>query len=182
MRIITPPTTEPVSLDEACIHLKDVYPEDFYLVSAQISAAREQAEAFTRRYIAVQTVELAMSKFPTRIKLPLPVVSITSLKYIDPDGVEQTITDYQFSNQKDDAYIIAPYGRQWPATKDIPEAVMVRFVVGYTTCPQSIRAAILLMVGDLYANRESIAFGVTVNEIPLTAERLLSVFRDYREV
>lgn len=44
--------------------------------------------------------------------------------------------------------------------------------------PASIRQCILLMVGQLYANREPVAFAQSV-EIPLSYSHIVSLYRDY---
>lgn len=51
-------------------------------------------------------------------------------------------------------------------------------VTGGTSLPTPIIQAILLMVGNFYANREPIAFA-KVEKIPLTYEYLLSLFKHY---
>jgi len=179
MRVITPPTAEPVTLEDAKLHLRVDHADEDTLISACIAAGREQAEAFTRRFIMPQTVELSLPAFPERISLPLPFKSVVSVKHIDGDGVEQTLADVQAVNLGHDAYILPAYGSSWPATRNVPEAVKVRVIVGYDEVPASIRAAILLLVGEMYANREE-SGPSNIGQLPLTAERLLSFFRDYR--
>lgn len=44
--------------------------------------------------------------------------------------------------------------------------------------PSPLRQAILLMVGTFYAGRETIAYGVLVNETPIY-RRLISLYRNY---
>lgn len=45
--------------------------------------------------------------------------------------------------------------------------------------PPAVNHAILLMIGNLYANRESVIIGVSVTEIPLSYQYLLSLYRKY---
>jgi hypothetical protein len=44
--------------------------------------------------------------------------------------------------------------------------------------PPSVRHAILLLVGNLYANREPVAF-TSVNKVPHTFDDLISLYRKY---
>jgi uncharacterized phage protein (predicted DNA packaging) len=44
--------------------------------------------------------------------------------------------------------------------------------------PPPVRQAILLLVGNLYANREPVAYA-SVNNVPLTFEYLISLYRNY---
>ena len=65
------------------------------------------------------------------------------------------------------------------ATKD---AVRVDFTCGYgaaSDVPEPIKRAVLLLVGTLYANRESVA-PVAMHEIPQSAIWLLSPYRVWR--
>ena len=40
--------------------------------------------------------------------------------------------------------------------------------------------AILLYIGDLYANRESVAFGGSPQKVPFTYEYLVSLYQNYK--
>lgn len=163
-KVVTAVTTEPVTLAEARLHLKvnsDDTTEDT-LISAWITAAREVAEQYTGRALATQTLELALDEFPDAddcssvIELPMPpVASITSVKYTDTAGTEQTISGsaYALSLYGDSRRLAPTYGNTWPSTQDVPDAVRVRYVTGYTTTPKAVKAAILLMVGWLEQNR-----------------------------
>ena len=44
--------------------------------------------------------------------------------------------------------------------------------------PPAVKAAILLLVGNLYANREPVAY-TSVNKVPYTFEYLLSLYKNY---
>ena len=44
--------------------------------------------------------------------------------------------------------------------------------------PPAVKAAILLLVGNLYANREPVAY-TSVNKVPYTFEYLLSIYKNY---
>lgn len=161
-KIITAITTEPVMLAEARLQVKlttdDSTTEDA-LLTAWITAARELAEQFTGRALAPQTLEMAMDEFPSDddvIDLALPpVATITSVKYTDTAGVEQTIaaSAYALSLYGDARRLAPTYGNYWPITQDIPDAVRILYVTGYTATPKAVKAAILLMVAWLNENR-----------------------------
>ena len=73
----------------------------------------------------------------------------------------------------------------WPDTQSgAYGAVTVVYVAGYSLptdspdlIPTPIKQAVLLMVGDMYENREETVVGQTVATLPLTAERLLTPFQ-----
>ena len=46
--------------------------------------------------------------------------------------------------------------------------------------PPAVKAAILLLVGNLYANREPVAY-TSVNKVPYTFDYLISLYKNYSE-
>jgi hypothetical protein len=78
-----------------------------------------------------------------------PVASITSIKYDDEAGVEQTLStaDYALSTYGDSRRINLEPDADWPSVEaDAADAVRIRFVTGYTTAPKAVKAAMLLHV------------------------------------
>lgn len=170
--VTTAPVPEPVTLADAKLHLRIDSTDDDTLITALIKAARENVEASCERALMPQSWTERLDSFPQRgycgpvvrpfddrIYLRGGVVSaVTSVKYIDVDGVEQTLDPLAYvANLTAEPATIAPvYGTSWPATRDEHGSVSVLYAVGYTDAdavPASLKAAILLIVGDLYANR-----------------------------
>ena len=108
-----------------------------------------------------------------------PVASITSVKYTDTAGAEQTITstNYTLSLYGDSRRVIPKYLYQWPITRDIPDAVRIVYVTGYTALPTAAKAAILLLVGHLYENRETVNIGNITSELPFSTQALLDTIK-----
>lgn len=108
------------------------------------------------RSIGEQTLEARFDEFGADdIVLPYgPILSVTSVKYLDGLNVEQTVgTDiYQ---RLSDGRVRLVTGAAWPTIFDDEEAVRVRYVAGYEDIPAPVKSAVLLMVGYLYANREA---------------------------
>lgn len=156
-KVVTAVATEPVTLAEARLQLKmtaDDTTADDALITSLITAARESAEHATGRALAPQTLEMAMDEFPDSwIDLDMPPVSsVTSVKYTDTDGVEQTVatTDYTLSPYGEARRIHPSYGVTWPSTQAVADAVRIRYVTGYTTIPKAAKAAILLDIEIRY--------------------------------
>lgn len=179
-KIITPVSVEPITLVALRQHLKldtvgGVHPDDD-LIQSQLSAAREFAEHYTGRALAPQTIEGALDAFPCgAIDLPHPpVTSVTSIQYLDEAGVEQTLAPsaYCFDDYGIAAKIDHAFETPWPATRVMPNAVKVRYVAGYIVMPKAARAALLLIVGHLYENRQE-ATRLKVEQIPMGARCLL---------
>lgn len=172
--VITPPTTEPVSLSEAKAHLRVDFSQDDTEISFFIVAAREQAEAMTRRTLAVTGYELVLPAFPAVIELPRPpLVEVQSIAYLDADGDEQTLSADGYRVDSSSLLPRVYPVDDWPETEERSDAVRVRYSAGFTptTIPASVKAWILLIVGSLYENRESIS-GASLHELPF-ADRLL---------
>lgn len=204
LRIVTPATEEPVTLEETAAHLRmeaygspAEYPEAT-LVEAFITAAREYVEHETGLILAPQTLELTGRSFSGLCRWPgdlgiqlrvAPVNGITSVTYIDGDGVTQTLaTDaYELDDVAQVPTLFPAYGASgWPAARDQVNSVRIQFAAGYsrtsgspTTAiiPQLLRSAVLLMVGHLYENREETSRGeggaTLLNQIPLGISSLI---------
>lgn len=189
--LVTPPNTEPLTLEEVKAHLRVEVPNDDTLIVIYIAAARQWCESFTRRAFMPQTWDVYLDGFPEdEIEIPLsPVASVTYVKYIDGNGVTQTLadgTDYTTSISTGPSAgrtTIEPYfDTSFPTPRDQPDSVWYRYVAGYAdaaSVPGPIRAAILLLVGHLYANREAVVAGTIASEVPFTIKNLLYPFRLY---
>ncbi|MFZ5762838.1 MAG: head-tail connector protein [Thermodesulfobacteriota bacterium] len=182
--LITAPAAEPVSLAEAKLHLRVEHAADDALITALIQAARERAEAITRRALISQTWEVYLDEWPSEgfIRLPMPPLqSVASVKYTDTDGVEHTFSDWAADVASLPGRVVLNHGAAWPSVTLRPvNPIAVRFVAGYgdaAAVPASIKAAMLLMIGHLYENREESVAGVSIAALPMGAEALLAPFR-----
>lgn len=203
VKVYLPNTVEPLTLAVVRAHLgitpyaldsngDGTHPHD-EMIMAMLGAAREWAEGFTGRSIALKTYELQLDEFPEdEISLPNPpVVSVESVQYVDGDQQWQTLetTDYVLDNAQFCEHWIKPAsGTNWPAAAAYMNAVKVRYQAGYQDpepassdpaaepLPFAIRAAMLLMVGHLYANREAVTDRQTF-EVPFAADALLRPLR-----
>lgn len=187
-KLITPPSLlSVISLAELRQHCKlDVdgtgtHPDDS-LVQTYLAAAHQHAEHHTGTAIGSQVIELALDAFPNgAIRLtPGPVASVSSVKYLDTAGVEQTLSSslYALDDFATPAWLTEAFGTLWPATLDAANAVKVRYTAGFNTIAPALKSALLLMVGHLYANREGAAPG-SLAEIPLGVASLLDTVRDW---
>jgi uncharacterized phiE125 gp8 family phage protein len=180
--VVTPP--EPViSLDDAKEHLRVRHDDEDTLIKAYVAAATghiDGPDGWLGRAIGMQTLEARADVFRDCMRLPFaPIADITSVKYLDGTAAEVTIlpTEYELRG----SLIGSAFGKRWPSVLAQPESVRIQYQAGYTTLPPAIRAAILLMTGDLYANRETAVVGTGAAAIPMstTVENLLSPFRIY---
>lgn len=204
VKVIVQPTVEPITLEEAAMHLRldsigsppEIFDQD--LVTWQMAAAREYCERYMGRSIAMQVLEYRTSQFPCQyIELPMgPVLRVIQVSYIDADGLEVILDDgtgsptnpqFELDTWTEPAKLYAPYNMAWPSgARHHPGSVRVQYWAGYSLptdsptegeqLPYSIKAAMLLVLGHLYENRETTAEKPPA-DIPLGAKALLEPYR-----
>ena len=176
------PTVEPISLDEAKTFCRIDHDEEDDDIRALITSARMTCESFNGRQFCTATWALRLDSFPTDteglIELLPPVQSVTSIAYIDPDGVAQTLSAslYSLDIYSEPARLRPAYGQSWPATRDVMNAVTVTFVAGYGAAadvPEPKRLAVRRAVVYSYENRGNIIIGTILAELPDTTKSLL---------
>jgi uncharacterized phiE125 gp8 family phage protein len=194
LQIVTPPTVEPITLAEAKAHLRVDHTDDDTLISLLIKSARSHLDGkngYLGRALIQQTWDFIIDFFPeNEIRIPLPpLISVTSVIYLDAGGVEQTVPvfDYTVDNVSEPGWVV-PSTNGWPTPFEGINAVRIRFVAGYTpiadspvdlasNVPFAIKAAMLLLIGSLYANRENVVAGTVANELPWGVKQLLQPYR-----
>lgn len=184
-------SAEPLGVDEAKAHLRvaaDVTDEDAHIQSL-VRAARELIEKHTGKALLTQTWELRLDAFPAcgEIRLPRPpLASVSSITYVDTAGSSQTWSsaEYQVDIYEEPGRIRPAYGYNWPSTRSQMNAVTVRYVAGYATAGDArlepYRAAIKILVAEMYESREPIVTGTIVNDLPVLG-RLLAPVTCYHE-
>ena len=186
LTVITPPGVEPITADEARLQTRAASTEDAYLALC-IKGARASCESLTGRALITRTVEQTFDGFDSAglILQSRPVASLTTVKYDDTAGVEQTLASCQLATVNDLVLVLPPIGTDWPDTRaDKAGTVRVRFTTGYgataASVPDDIRTWLLLTIGYLYAQRESFDMTGKVADIPNRfTDRLLDNFRVY---
>ena len=185
LTLVTGPTKEPLTLQQAKDHLRLDTDDDDLLVLDLIKAARTWVEGQTKRAIITQTWNYDIDyewpfKFGTpRITLPLnPVASVTSISYLDSDGASQTLASNQYAvaARTHGSFIVPAYDVEWPTVRCMPSAITVRFVAGEASCPKPLERAIAILVTHMYENREVVDKGERL-DIPYTLESMISPYR-----
>ena len=193
LKVSVQPTVEPVSLDEARKHLRltpmgspPEHPDDTY-VEGCISAAREWVEIFLARSIALKTYEMALDKFSATIKVLPPVQEIVSVQYTDPDTLDLTDipqAGYYLDTFMEPGWMLPALNTDWPTSAPVANGIRIKFRSGYTDgespndtpLPKPIKQAILLLIGDMYENREASIVGTIHTSNPAVMS-LLSMYR-----
>jgi uncharacterized phiE125 gp8 family phage protein len=189
VKLVTRPETEPLFIEDVQDHLRldtlNGVSDDDNWIEDTIPAAREWCEDYLARSLAPQTLDLVTNGFPLcgELYLPFgPIQEIVSVSYTDGDG-DHLHTDYVFDDFEE--RILRPYSGQWPSARNYPNSLRVRYRAGYMTSedspaepalPYSIKAAMKLLIGHLYENREG-SSPTKMEEIPLGITSLLNPYR-----
>lgn len=188
LKLVAGPSEYPLTLVEAKAFLRVDHDEEDDLITLLLKAATQNAEQFLGRGLIDQTWDFYLDEFPDdEIEIPLPpLIEVIGVFYRDADGVEQELdpADYEVNNSGDFA-VIELLASAWPVTNDASNAVRIRFRAGYldtssppvAAVPFDIKLGILLGLGSLYANRETVVVGSTATQLPWGAEHFLRPHR-----
>ena len=183
--VVTKPGSDPISTTDMKSRLRVDYADDDTLIGSLISGAVAMIDGPEGIGVGMmeQTWRKTMDCFPSLIMLPgWPIKSVTSVKYLDVDGVEQTVSasDYRVVVAVEPVRLVPAYGKSWPPARNVIGAVWVDYVVGESSAgdvPADLIDAISLIVGHRYENREAVMVGAQPFEVPLGLDGLLSRYR-----
>lgn len=192
LTLTTPAAALALDWSEVYGHLR-LYSDDerTRIVADLVPAVTQKAEEKTGRQFISATWTQYLDGFPSTgvaIELPKPPLqSVSSIKYYDTAGVLQTWDAANYSVIAPSGpfarrgYIVPAYGIAYPSTQAIIDAVQIAFIAGYGAAygnvPALIRAAMLLILGELYERREESTIGVSVSPNVQRANDLLWDFR-----
>jgi len=175
LTIAAEPDEEPITVSDVKSQLRITTTDEDVYLKHLIGAARKHVETILGRALITQTWDLYLNRFPCYDReaiqlLKPPLQSITHINYFDNDDIEQTWYRYENLVDTDSYYGIIYPGRNYsyPATRDFPKSVNVRFIAGYgdsaADVPDDIKQDILLVIGHFERNKEA-KTGITVSEI-----------------
>jgi uncharacterized phiE125 gp8 family phage protein len=168
--LVTAPVVELIELEDAITHLRGdddlIELPEADLIASWILAARLHVESRLSIALVEQTWRLTMDGFPTGpIILPRPPLkSVTSVVYIDSNGDEQALdsADYVVDYESRPGRIGPVQDTNWPVAARQIASVKITYVAGLDQDDDGnadlladLRAAMLLLVGDFYRNREA---------------------------
>lgn len=180
--LVTAASQEPVELGEAKKHLNEIRQDfDDYILSL-IKAARAWVESYLRQCLISSTWRQRFERFPSCGVIEIyhpPLVSVTSVQYVDEDGATQTLAadQYVVDTNSYPGRIVRAYGVTWPTVRreGVVAPVTVTYVAGRAdraAVPEPIKHAIKLLVGHWYANREEVT-NLNSTTMPMAARALL---------
>jgi len=178
VQILTQPTQEPVTLQEAKNHLRVDGNQDDALIQMCISSARMMFEKSCEITIAQTTLQLSMDGFPETIFLPFgPVSSIVDVEYTDANNDDQSLDDWVEDIVSNPSRITPVLNGVFPDTAEIINSVWVTYTAGWapSAVPKLLKSGILFYVGHLFENREAVTTG-SLSEAPLAVQSIIQQF------
>ncbi len=185
--LTTAPTANLVTLEDQKAQMYVDHNDDDDYIDVLIGLASRVIEVESQVYLGSQTWTLSIDAFPTAEGgliqlLRSPVQSITSVKYTDLDGNEQTLASsgYTLDEVTKPARLVPSYGNAWPSARSEINAVRVEFVCGYASLAllnqerPHLTHAVKLLAAQYYENRED-AIDIKLNEIPNGVAKLISL-------
>lgn len=187
---------------EARKHLNVEHTDDDLFIDGLIQAATDTidgAQGWLGRALGPQTWDWFLDGCDAPrghfLQVPLaPLIAVDEIEYLNTSGVLTAYTAFDVTGLNTTGFgqIRPDYNTTWPDVRDAGNAFRVRFQAGFgvskgdsadvlvEAVPFAIKAAILLMVGDLYKHRETTADG-SIAAVPMSAtvETLLSPYRTW---
>jgi uncharacterized phiE125 gp8 family phage protein len=193
LQLVTPPQQDVLSAADLAAHLRISNAAEDALLEIYARAARQHVDGragILGRALVTQTWDWTLDALPCDpcavLHAPLPPLQdVTSIKYIDDAGVEQTwpSAKYIVDRASGIGRIGCAYGESWPVARRQINAATVRLVVGYgddpDDVPEPIGQALRLLAGHWYENREAVNVGNLVTELPFAVKALLAPYRVY---
>lgn len=185
--VITPPAAEAISLAEAKAHLRVVYADDDTQINMMITAARQLCEEYLQRAIMPQTLQVTLDEFGCGVRLPWPpFAEFVSMAYTDAEGTTGSVAPEAMTVdfRSGLAELRPAYGTSWPPVRPGSQ-ITVQYKAGYldaASVPAPIKAWILLLIGTLYENRESVVVGTGINAAELPGgiwDKLVQPYKVY---
>jgi uncharacterized phiE125 gp8 family phage protein len=165
-QIISPPTDYPISVADAKkqVELPADAPSHDDHFGRLIAAATRYLQDQTYRQFLVATYKFFYDQFPpgmAELFVPrAPLVSITSIAYLDTAGVSQTMptADYQVATNclPGRVSLKALGARRWPQALQQGQAITITAVCGYATAadvPEDVKLVLLWLVNEWFNGR-----------------------------
>lgn len=181
--LLTPPATEPWSVDDAKSYLRVEHDDDDVVIGSLIAAARGQVEALARCALLAQTWRVVRDAWPAdgRVRPKVgPLRQLVAARVYDAANVATSLDVESFVIDAAANVIAAPCwslpapGR---ATAGIELDVELGFGATAADVPDVLRHAVRTLVTHWYENRGMAAIGASVALLPGSVSAMIASYR-----
>jgi len=187
--LIEPPAVEPVSLAEVKEHLRVDGPEEEPLIVALITTARLTIEHLAGLALITQRWAVLLDSWPElpAIELPVaPVASIDALRVYDEAGSASLVEAEQYFADlaSRPARLVRRDACAWPAPGRVANGIEIELTAGFGAMPldvpETLRWAILMLVGHWFENRAAVGADSQLRHMPMAVHAVLAPYRRVR--
>lgn len=167
LSIAVQPYAEPITLAEMKVHLKvdaDMVDDDA-LITSLIPSARDVVETGTGSNVARQqvmvdtTFQEVLDWFPCGNYIALsrvPLVSVSSITYVDTAGSTQTLSTDYYSVDLKRGRIYLTYSSVWPSIRAIANSVTVTYLAGMAASFTAATSDVLTIKGRTFTTGDRV--------------------------
>jgi len=160
---------------------------DDALIAAMNKAARFEVESRQNISTLNKTIVQKLERFPSSYKvatdyenvikcLVYPLVSVTSITYLDENGVSRVLNPSLYEVDTYRGLIAEAVDQDFPDTYLSLNDVTITYVAGFgtnaTDCPSDIRIAVLKLIAAMYDNRTN-----GIQRLPTAADIILNRYK-----
>lgn len=150
-------------------------------ITRLIKVARDHVEKYCGMQFATRELTLECTDWSDMARLPFaPLAEITSIKYRDDAGDQQTLPDsvYEQGGDRFTPAIRLKLGQSWPVAMEHGANIELVATFGGEV-PPSVQHAMLMLIAHLFVVRESVNVGNIVSAVPMAFDDLLVNDRRY---
>lgn len=185
VNVTIPADSEPISVEEAKLHLRVDDDSDDSLIESLIITARDWIEQICNAALLTQTIVLQLDEWPVddEFEMPrYPLRTVTSISYVDEDGTSHSMdtSNLIIDTRSKPGRLILKADADWPSeTLQRKAGITVTYTAGFGSAadvPAIVVHAMKLLIGHWYENRELtvVGSGVNVTQLPFSVQNLLS--------
>jgi len=177
-RTSTTTFTNVISLATAKAHLRVDHSDEDALITSLISTAGEIVEEYTGQYLSSCGFTYYADHFTSLMKIHAgPGIRITNVQYTDTTNTTQTWSAENWYFDAKSHPMRVQFENLPTEVDDRVHAVQITGEAGYTTVPETLKSAMLLIIGHLYEHRKDILVGVQSAPLVHGAKYLMDKFK-----